>query len=263
MKKFFLIIMALIICAATSTAFAQDPTSIMLRFSNDTRFKNVDSASVLSDLVMEKLLATGRFNFRETKPIDKDMEAMLYDIKSQELLTITSGMHGGNLNTLFEGVDFNGEQRDTIGSTKVGDIIDPKITSKIGNAHGAEYILQGNVINLGNGDFLNEDIEDIGEVLNIASTFAGLGGLSLHQKQAGIGVETDLRIIRAATGEVVWRKVVLGKQITTLTSMGMIKAGSAKLTSELYSAAMEDAAQKIADAITSDMQARFLIAKAK
>lgn len=262
MKKIFLILTALLICLTSATS-AQDPTSIMLRFSNDTRYKNVDSAAVLSDLVMEKLLATGKFNFIETKPIDKDMDAMLYDIKAQELLTITSGMHGGNLNALFEGADFNGEQRDTIGSTKVGDIIDPKITSKIGNAHGAEYILQGNIINLGNGEFLNEDIENIGEVLDIASKFAGFGGISLHQKQAGIGVQTDLRIIRATTGEVVWCKVVLGKKITTLTSIGMIKSGSAKLTSELYSAAMEDAAQKIVDAIVGDLHARMLIAKGK
>lgn len=263
MKKLFLILIMLIICVESSTAFASDPTCIMLRFSNDTRFKNVDSASVLSDLVMEKLLATGRFNFRETKPINEDIEALLYDVKVQELLNITSGLQSGNLNALFEGADFNGKHFDTIGSTEVGEIIDPRITSKIGNDHGAEYILQGNVINLGNGEFLNEDIEDIGEVLDMAGKLAGIGGVSLHQQQAGIGVQTDLRIIRAATGEVVWRKVVLGKQITTLTSMGMLKAGSAKITSELYSAAIEDAAQKITDAIIGDLHARMLIAKAK
>lgn len=261
MKKFFLIMSALLILS--STAFAQDPTSIMLRFSNDTRFKNVDSASVLSDLVIEKLLATGRFNFRETKPIDKNIEAMLYDIKAQELLTITSSKKKGNLNDLFEGADFNGKTRDTIGSTEVGDIIDPKITSKIGIEHGAEYIIQGNVINLGNGEFLNKDIEDLGKVMDIASRFAGMGGISMSQEQAGIGVDVDLRIIRASTGEVVWRKNVLGKKLTTLSKLGMLKAGSTKLTSELYSAAMEDAAQKIADAIVGDLQARMLIAKAK
>jgi curli biogenesis system outer membrane secretion channel CsgG len=261
MKKFFLVLTALLILS--SNAFAQDPTSIMLKFSNDTRFKNVDSASVLSDLVMEKLLATGRFNFRETKPIDKDIEAMLYDVKSQELLNITTATAKGNLNNLFEGADFNGKQRDTIGSTKVGDIIDPKITSQIGNAHGAEYIIQGNVINLGNGEFLNKDIEDVSQVINAASSMAGMGGFSMSQKQAGIGIDVDLRIIRASTGEVVWRKNVLGKKITTLTKVGMFKSGSTKLTSELYAEAMEDAAQKITDAIIGDLQARMLIAKAK
>lgn len=261
MKKFFLILTAILILS--STAFAQDPTSIMLKFSNDTRFKNLDSASVLSDLVMEKLLATGRFNFRETKPIDKDIEAMLYDVKSQELLTITGATARGNLNALFEGADFNGEQRDTIGSTKVGDIIDPKITAKIGNEHGAEYIIQGNIINLGNGEFLNKDIEEASQIANALSRMAGMGGFSVSEEQAGIGVDVDLRIIRASTGEVVWYKNVLGKKLTTLSKIGLIKAGSTKLTSELYSAAMEDAAQKIADAILGDLHARMLIAKAK
>lgn len=76
-------------------------------------------------------------------------------------------------------------------------------------------------------------------------------------------MEVDLRIIRASTGEVVWCKNVLAKKITTLTSVGVIKTGSAKLTSELYSAAMEEAAQKITDTLIGDMQARMLIAKAK
>ncbi len=259
MKKFFLILTALFILS--STAFAQDPTSIMLRFSNDTRYKNVDSASVLSDLVMEKLLASGKFNFRETKPIDEDIEAILYDVKAQELLTITGSMSKGNLNELFEGADFNGETRDTIGSTKLGDIIDPKITSKIGNEHGAEYIIQGNIINLGNGDFLNKDIEHVAKVLDAASRLGGMGGFSMSQEEAGIGVEVDLRIIEARTGKVVWYKNVLGKKITTLMKVGMFKAGSTKLTSELYSEAMEEAAQKIADAIIGDVHARMWIAK--
>ena len=172
-------------------------------------------------------------------------------------------MSKGNLNDLFEGADFNGNQRDTIGSTEVGDVIDPKITSKIGNEHGAEYIIQGNIINLGNGEFLNKDVEDIGAIVNAMSQLGGAGGISISQKQAGVGVEVDLRIIRASTGEVVWRKNVLGKKITTLTSVGIIKSGSTKLTSELYSAAMEDAAQKITDTILGDLQARMLIAKSK
>ena len=49
----------------------------------------------------------------------------------------------------------------------------------------------------------------------------------------------------------------------SMAKVGMFKSGSTKLTSELYSAAMEDAAQKITDAILGDLQARMLIAKSK
>ena len=45
--------------------------------SNDTRFQSIDSASVLFDLVIEKMLKSEKFNLRETKPIEHDMETQL------------------------------------------------------------------------------------------------------------------------------------------------------------------------------------------
>lgn len=131
MKKFFAVIVALIICAATSPTFAEEPICIMLRFSNNTRYKNIDSASVLSDYVIEKLLASGKFNFKETKPIDEDIEAQLYDIKTRELLNLTTSLQSKNLNALFEGQGFDITQAQTIGKAQVGQIITPSITSAI------------------------------------------------------------------------------------------------------------------------------------
>lgn len=251
MKKFFLTLIALIICTAPLISFAYDPyspTCIMLRFSNSTRYKNVDSASVLSDLVIEKLLASGRFNLRETKPIDEDIEARLYDLKTRELWNLTTSLHNKNLNALFEGQGFNETQAQSISSADVGQIISPAIVSEIGRKHGAEYIIQGNVINLGNGNFFNEEAE-------IVDSFTDkMLGVSVDQKVAGVGVQTDLRIIKAATGEIVWRKIVTGKKTTKLTSVGAFKLGTAKLNSDLYNQAMEDAAQKIYDALIEDFK---------
>lgn len=36
----------------------------------------VESAAALSDLVMEKLLNSGKFNFKETRVIDKNLEKL-------------------------------------------------------------------------------------------------------------------------------------------------------------------------------------------
>ena len=243
MKTFFAIVAALIICA-TSTTFAEEPTCILLKFSNDTRYKNIDSAAVLSDLVIEKLLASGKFNFNETKPIDEDIEAKLYDAKTRELLNLTTGLQNKNLNPLFEGQGFDKTQAQSIGTADVGQIVSPSITSAIGNAHGAQYLIQGNIINMGNG------VED---KLYNSSAFGS--------KTSGIAIQTDLRVIKADTGEVVWRKIVTGEKTKTLVRIDVFKLGSAKLTSDIYNQALDDAATKISDAMIEDLNAGRLFAK--
>ena len=253
MKKFFAIVAALIIFASATTTFAEEPTCILLKFSNDTRYKNIDSAAVLSDLVIEKLLASGKFNFNETRPIDEDIEAKLYDVKTRELLNLTTGLQNKNLNPLFEGQGFDKTQAQSIGTADVGQIISPSITSAIGNAHGAQYLIQGTVINMGNGTW--------GDIDNPSK--------EISAKTSGIAIQTDLRVIKASTGEVVWRKIVTGEKKTTLVDLGKVisfagfspKIGSSKLTSDIYNQALNDAATKISAAMIEDLNAGRLFAK--
>ena len=244
MKKFFAILISLIICA-TSTVFAEEPTCILLKFSNNTRYQNVDSGAARSDLVLEKLLASGKFNFKETNPIDEDIEAKLYDVKTRELLNLTTGLQNKNLNPLFEGQGFDKTQAQSIGTAEVGQIISPAITSAIGNAHGADYIIQGTIINMGNG--VSSD------TLNRNEFITG--------KTSGIAIETDLRVIKASTGEVIWRKIVTGEKKTTLLKVDMFKFGTAKLSADIYNQALEDAATKISAAMIEDLNAGRLFTK--
>ena len=253
MKKVFAILAMVLICA-TSTTFAEEPTCILLKFSNDTRYKNVDTASVLSDFVIEKLLASGKFNFKETKPIDEDIEARLYDLKTRELLNVTTGLRNKNLNALFEGSDFDKTQAQTIGTADVGQIITPSITSAIANQHGADYLIQGNVINIGSGNAL-------------------YNGHFIDNNTSGIAIEIDLRVIKASTGEVVWRKIVTGEKKKKSKSGAIpfsigglplsipFKTGSSALDSDAYNKAIDDAAKKISEAMIKDLEAGRLFVK--
>ena len=72
MKKFLVILTALFVSLIAANVSAA-PTCVMMKFTNDTRFKNIDTAELLSDLVLEKLLASGKFNFVETRPLDSDI----------------------------------------------------------------------------------------------------------------------------------------------------------------------------------------------
>lgn len=220
MKRLFSVLIAFIMLGISSTAFDEEPTCVMLKFSNDTRYKNVDSASVLSDLVLEKLLASGKFNFVETNPIDEDIEAKLYDVKARELANAAHSMEDGNLNALFEGPGFDPEQAQSIKNAEAGQIISPEITSQIGKEHGAKYIIQGNVINLGNGDWLDKDINTL--MNGVLSSWMGSHAI-VAKTTSGIGIQSELRIIKADTGKVIWKKVVTAKETKSKTNVAGLK----------------------------------------
>ena len=126
-----------------SSQVEASPTCVLVRFENDTRFHNIDSASVLSDLVVEKLLASGKFDLVESKPIDYNIESQLFDIRLREISDVYHAINSGNLNNLFEGSGFNDKYAQSLATAKVGQIISPEITSKIGQAHNAEYLMKG------------------------------------------------------------------------------------------------------------------------
>ena len=247
MKRLFVILTALLICASSTTAFAENPTCVMLQFSNDTRFKNIDSASVLSELVFEKLLATGKLNFKETKPIDKDMELMLYDEKMRDINNLQKSIVAGNFNVLFEEGSFDSNHAQSIATAKVGQIVSPAITSAIGREHGADYLIQGTIINLGQGE---------------AQDNLNGGGFYYGQKTSIIGVTVAVRAIKAETSEVVWAEEVTGDKRNSIHQVGwLIKVGSAKLTTDMYSQAIEEAAQNISDALIGGLVGGRLFAK--
>jgi len=267
----------------TSTVSAADnPTCVLMKFTDDTRYEKIESAPSLSDLVMEKLLASGKINFKETQYIDKDMEYLLYEERALEFKNAEAAVRNNNFSVLFEGPGYNGEKAQTIVTAQVGQIISPAITSAIGRQHGAEYLIQGTIRNLGTGDWMDMSVQNAMSYAQTAttllsymgsagaSTLAALGpvgmlaGLasSVQTKVTGVAVQADLRLIKAETGEVVWKKMVTGKRTQKkYTALGFISVGSDKLNNEMYAEAMDNAANAIAEAILVDVDAGTLFSK--
>lgn len=271
MKKFLsgicLGIASMIMLPSVSSA---NPTCVLMRFTDDTRFDAIDSAESLSDLLMEKLFETGKFNFQETRPIDENMETILYDEKMRDLQQLQAAESTGDYSPLFEGEGFNEKKAQSIATAQVGQFVTPEVTSKIGHDHNAEYLIQGTIINLGTGDWTNDDFEKISGVINVAANLmtstaapalaSALGpfGSILQMSEiveTGIGVQADIRIIKAETGEVVWsdRFVGMGSQ-KQVNLGGVVKIGSAKLSNKLYAEGMNKCVQKIVDALVKDME---------
>lgn len=260
----------------TLTAFA-NPSCVLMRFTDDTRYDRVESAATLSDLVMEKLLNSGKFNFKETKVIDKNLEKMLYDEKAAVFQNARYAMNYGDYNTLFEGQGFNEKWAQSIASARLGQIVSPVIVSSIGRQHNAEYLIQGTILNLGSGDWMENKIADAAQYANTAMSMMGgsgaanmmgpLGPLSslassINVKKTGIGVQADLKVIKASTGEVIWQKEVVGKDTQKQISLfGGIKIGSDKLNNDMYYKAMENTAQIIADTLITDADAGEMFVK--
>ena len=246
MKKLLAVLTMLLALTFSVTVFAA-PTCVMLKFTNDTRYKNIDSAAVLSDLVLEKLLASGKFNLMETRPIDEDIEALLYDEKQRDILNAEASIKSGNLNLLFESGTFDAKHAQSVATAEVGQIVSSSIVSPIGRNHGAEYLIQGTIINLGNG----------------RDYWSGGGGGSpyIAEKVSAIGVVADVRIIKASTGEVIWRKTATGTKKNSLVQVGVFKFGSSKLTAEMYNTSMARCAQEIVDGLLEDLEAGKLFVK--
>lgn len=260
----------------TLTAFA-NPSCVLMRFTDDTRYDRVESAATLSDLVMEKLLNSGKFNFKETKVIDKNLEKMLYDEKAAVFQNARYAMNYGDYNTLFEGQGFNEKWAQSIASARLGQIVSPDIVSSIGRQHNAEYLIQGTILNLGSGDWMENKIADAAQYANTAMSMMGgsgaanmmgpLGPLSslassVNVKKTGIGVQADLKVIKVSTGEVIWQKEVVGKDTQKQISLfGGIKIGSDKLNNDMYYKAMENTAQIIADTLITDADAGEMFVK--
>ena len=246
-----------------------------MKFTDDTRYDAIESAAILSDLVMEKMVTSKRFNLKETRPLDEDMEARLYDEKADELKIFNEALKNNDFNALFEGGGFADNKAQTISSAAVGQFVTPEITAKIGAEHGADYLVQGTIINLGTGRWWNEeDFSLTSAALNVASQLAAsyaanaLGGLlgplgqaGFDLQKSGIGVQCDIRIIRAATGEVIWVKRVTEKAEHTAVGMFGVTIGQANLSANLYSKAMEKAATKIVNSLLADMETNKLFAR--
>ena len=269
--------MLAVLPVTTAAAAEGNPTCVLMKFTDDTRYDAMESAASLSDLLMEKMVASGKFNLKETRPIDENMERQLYDEKVREMAGFEAALSTGNFNNLFEGPGFQEDKAQSIATAAVGQVITPSLTSQIGNAHNAEYLIQGTIVNLGTGNWWNEDYIMMSQAINMASSLAmtpiasalagalgplgGLLGGGVDIKRTGVGVQSDVRLIKASTGEVVWSKRMLGIADQKQVSVGLIKVGTTKLNANLYAKAMDRMATKIVDELIADMDAGKLFLK--
>lgn len=247
MKKIACLLASAAAVLLLQTGVYANPSCVLMRFTDDTRFERIDTAGTLSDLLLEKLLNSGKFNFKETNVIPENMEKILYDERTTMFENARYGIANGNFSGLFEGQGFREELAESIASAQLGQLVSPEIVGRIGREHGADYLLQGTILNVGIGNW-QEDPTDP------ASRY-------ISESKAAIGVQADMKLIKVSTGEVVWKKEISATKAKKKVSVLFIPFGSDKLSEELYYKTVEEAAQKLADALIADINNGSLFVK--
>lgn len=268
MKKFLLSVITILFISIfyAPNVFAS-PTFVLLKFSDDTRFDALNGspdapAIQLSERILKRLVQSQKFTLTSLEPLSEDIEAYLYDEKVGEFEKFNVAIKSGDYNNFFEDGNFDERKAQTIATAQVGQIISPEITSKIGREHGADYLLHGTIINLGTGNWLNENLEFISgavnQYLSVAAAYGSnvlgvLGNFGAIEVQTkGIGVQCDVRVIKAQTGEVLWSKRVTGVGEQSLIGIGPVVFGHSNVSYSLYQKAIDKAVDKIANALIDE-----------
>lgn len=267
MKKFLSLLMILFVAIFFTSQAHATPTIVILKFSDDTRFDALNGspdapAIQLSERILKRLVQSQKFTLTSLEPLSEDIEAQLYDEKVGEYAKFNTAINSGDYNNFFEDGSFDEQKAQTIATAQVGQIISPEITSKIGKDHGADYLIHGTIINLGTGDWLNENLEFIsGAVTQYASVAAAYGSNvlgvlgnfgTIEVQTKGIGVQCDVRVIKAQTGEVIWSKRVTGVAEQSLIGIGPIVFGHTNVSYSLYQKAIDKAVDKISKALIEE-----------
>ncbi len=272
MRRIFLILTALVWSTVMCATAGAAPSCIMLTFTDDTRYDQVNTAAELSDDVMIKLINSGKFNLSADEPIEANIAAHLYDEKVIGYEAMERAFESDDFDEVFEEI-LDGRKAQSIATAQVGQIISPELTSKIGKKNNAEYLIQGTIINLGVGNWMKEDYSTMSRAINMASTFTGMSGstsavgsplgnmATFDVKKTGIGVQCDVRLIKASTGEIVWSKRVVGVATQKMIDVGIAKFGREKLNDALREKALDEASTKIVAALIDDLDAGKLFVR--
>ena len=208
------------------------PSCVLMKFGNASRYRVLDSDEVFADYVLEKLLVSKQFDLKEMQPMSEEMEKELYDEKYIHTTNISKLNEGGGFGKIF---DANNDV--PIDKADKGQRINPELAYAIGKQNEADYLIQGTIVGISSGQ---------------ESDFF------MFSEKARIGVIGDLRIIKASTGEVIWKHRETGEGKQGSIRIPAARVGKAVLNSNLYVRAMDELAQKLVDAMLADIKCHKL-----
>ena len=247
----------------TADAVTTKPTCVLMEFTDNTRFAGLDTSKRLSENLMVKLLESGRFNLRETSYVGGDLEQLIADDNYPAVLAGKSAIEGGDYSAVFESPSFGDDTAQTVATARLGQTLNPAVTARVGKEQGADYLIQCTVQNIGVGQWEDVNFQTTmniaGNLLSLAGPFGSLLGSALsnasNKTDGGFGLLTDVRVIKAATGEVVWSQRIFEKATTSKLWLVGIHSGTDNPSAKTYEKVIEKSSEKICQAMLADMDA--------
>jgi hypothetical protein len=256
MLKFITAFATILTFTFTNLSFVDATTSaVLMKFTDKTQFYESGCADILSDLILEKLIASGKFRLKENYPIDISAERKLYEKNAAEQDNAAVAMETNNLDVLFSGEGFNQNKASNIDTAVTGQIVQPELTRAIGEKNGVEYLVQGTLENIGIGTTEDDTIGKNAAILARSGRKISKIGELLENaiiEQKFLGVAVSMRIIEANTGKVVWDKKIVGYSYVENIKNDKINIENEKWQEETFHKALDKAAKNIVKAMIKD-----------
>lgn len=199
---------------------AASPVFVMLEYADETIYKDIDSAEIMSSIVLEKMVDKG-FVFVEgqASPEEAQLIGDTQDVPDE--LDMDFGYF------LQTGSDVAGVR---LCNAKEGDILDVELTKAIGQRYGADYLVYGTVNALG-----TMSDSDGGQLF----------GISYNLSESGLYAMLTLRIVETATGKVIFMSKESASVKNQALATGVLKLGQDKVNTNMYYGAMEKTVDKL------------------
>lgn len=221
-RKALCMFLICIIGVAYNVSFVEAaPTCIALKFTDETKYSDLSTASLLSDLLMETLINERQFVFKEAGIIDPDIMSRLYDKDYKKIKLFNECHNVNNYDELFNSSDFGQDtDRIVISKAKEGEIVSPDAINELAQKYGVNHVLQGTITRIvgtqGSGNYILPALNKLlGETKYII-------------------VEADIRLIDCKDGKVVWGKHVVGQAEKWSGELSDIQIGSKHPDSAMY-----------------------------
>ncbi|MBQ6743401.1 MAG: hypothetical protein IJR05_01425 [Acidaminococcaceae bacterium] len=215
--------------------------AVLLSFADYTHYdKKMMNKKIMEDKLLEELMYMPEFSIMEHFPVQEALDAE--EKFNNPLGAVSKIVDKTDYEAAFEVPD------NDIDSKKEGDVLSPAKTRMIGNKYNADYLVHGTI------NYMEK---------NSKETFIPLKNSSLTITNPYLETLVTVRIIKADTGKIVWRR-----QETAISKENLWeykdakrngKVGSGKFNDTMFDKALQKASVKIAKALREDIDAKKVI----
>lgn len=236
-KRFFIkTIFALFLICITSNVYAKSfSTAVLLKFDDNTVYKELNTDEIIDKLLLDKLLEVETlYIYERTITSDSlDIEKDLVGNKDK----VNKAIDEKNFTAIFQ------TAQSDIAFKQQGDYLPCSKTRKLKEKYGVDYIIYGSVDFIGGKERDRKIVWDnlkYGHSSNIVTVFS------------------TLRIIESNTGKIVWCHREKGRVKDRFDSLNNFSYGTKEFSNHLFYEALDEISEKMIKKLSKDLDKGIL-----